>query len=385
PFSRRLLRLERPAPRLVLSVMQQLRQQQQQQQLRRRYRRGAPGGDVRPLWSEQMPACATGTASGLAKLTTTNAASTAATAITTRPRAQQPPQQLRQAPPPAPKPSAASPQPASPRQHQPQRSELQQHLQQQQRQQQRQIRWPRRRLWSLRGPHPRTFAPPFSPSPSPSPPRPTPAPAPIYPPRGLLAAPQLLAGRALSLLSSRLCCRRGCSEVLTLESLVRLTWGMCVMGMYTPRLFHYCAVRAISCNTAPLESRPALLRCLIELRTMIARQRPSSWRKLRLRRRWRRRLRAAATAGGGGSARWRLTPAEFLAAQPHAWVRQLMRCRTTLEAAAEARGLELEWRTTYQGDRHAVLRLGRRTNCALVLLAPWHLPANGSRAGGASP
>jgi hypothetical protein len=56
-------------------------------------------------------------------------------------------------------------------------------------------------------------------------------------------------------------------------------------------------------------------------------------------------------------------------------VRRLQRCCASLDAAAEANELPLQWRTTFQGERHAVLWLGRRTACALVPLAPWQLAA----------
>ncbi|GLI67311.1 hypothetical protein VaNZ11_011497, partial [Volvox africanus] len=82
--------------------------------------------------------------------------------------------------------------------------------------------------------------------------------APIYPPRHAVPADQVrsqqLLASCLRLLGRRLCVER--SEVLTLESLVKVSWAMCVLRMYTPRLFRYCAARAMCCSTAPLENRP---------------------------------------------------------------------------------------------------------------------------------
>ncbi|KAG2434920.1 hypothetical protein HYH02_012118 [Chlamydomonas schloesseri] len=201
--------------------------------------------------------------------------------------------------------------------------------------------------------------------------------APIYPPRhqqgSQAAAGDALLRRCLALLSRRLCVER--TEVLTLESLVRAAWAMCVARLYTPRLFRYAAARLLGLrSTAPLEGRPALLRALVEVRAMVARQRPSTWRRLRLNSRWRQSREAGA--------RWRLGAAELLAAQPAGMVRQLLRAQAALEAAAEARELPIMWRTTFAGDRHAVMQLGRRAAFAIVLVAPWHEAAAGGSGGG---
>ncbi|KXZ54771.1 hypothetical protein GPECTOR_4g841 [Gonium pectorale] len=198
--------------------------------------------------------------------------------------------------------------------------------------------------------------------------------APIYPPRAAqppeAAASHRLLARALGLLSRRLCAER--SELLTLESLVKVTWAMCVARMYTPRLFRYCAARAVCCSTHRLEARPALLRSLIEARAMLARQRPSTWRRLRLHGRWRR---AVVGRDREEAARWRLAAGQLLAVQPPGMVRQLQRCQAALEAAAEAADLPFYWRTTFEGERLGVVRLGRRVGYTLVLLPPWQMPA----------
>eukprot|EP00198_Chlamydomonas_reinhardtii_P010801 XP_001700138.1 predicted protein [Chlamydomonas reinhardtii] len=187
------------------------------------------------------------------------------------------------------------------------------------------------------------------------------------------AGGQELLRRCLALLSRRLCVER--TEVLTLESLVRAAWAMCVARMYTPRLFRYAAARLLGLrSTAPLEGRPALLRALVEVRALVARQRPSTWRRLRLSRRWRK--------GQEAGARWRLAPAEVLAAQPAGMVRQLLRAQASLEAAAEARELPVMWRGSFAGDRHAVMQLGRRAAFAIVLVAPWHEVAAATTASG---
>ncbi|GIL54963.1 hypothetical protein Vafri_10646 [Volvox africanus] len=189
--------------------------------------------------------------------------------------------------------------------------------------------------------------------------------APIYPPRHAVPTDQVrsqqLLASCLRLLGRRLCVER--SEVLTLESLVKVSWAMCVLRMYTPRLFRYCAARALCCSTAPLENRPLLLRALVQVRALVARQRPSAWRRLRLRVRWRHRQKAGAT--------WNVLPATLLAQTQPALARRLQRCRASLDAAAEAAGLLLEWRNTYEGDRHGVLRLGSRSACALLVVPPW--------------
>ncbi|GIL82937.1 hypothetical protein Vretifemale_11838 [Volvox reticuliferus] len=61
--------------------------------------------------------------------------------------------------------------------------------------------------------------------------------APIYPPRHTVPANQVssqqLLASCLRLLGRRLCVER--SEVLTLESLIKVSWAMCVLRMYTPR------------------------------------------------------------------------------------------------------------------------------------------------------
>ncbi|EFJ41489.1 hypothetical protein VOLCADRAFT_107691 [Volvox carteri f. nagariensis] len=202
--------------------------------------------------------------------------------------------------------------------------------------------------------------------------------APIYPPRHTVPEDQVCSQRLLEcclrLLGRRLCVER--SELLTLESLVKVTWAMCVLRMYTPRceggreggsaggLFRYCAARALCCSTAPLEPRPALLRALVQVRALVARQRPSTWDRLRLRSRWRRRQKTAGV-------NWNVTPAALAADAPATAARRLQRCRASLDAAADAAGMLLEWRNTYEGDRHGVMRLGSRSSCALLLVPPW--------------
>ncbi|KAG2490831.1 hypothetical protein HYH03_010752 [Edaphochlamys debaryana] len=192
------------------------------------------------------------------------------------------------------------------------------------------------------------------------------------PPR--LAASRRLLAAALAALGRRLCLQR--SELLSLASLVRVTWAMAVTRMYAPRIFRYCAARAISASTAPLERRPALLRALVEARGLIARERPSAWRRLSLLRRWRRRQAAGA--------RWRLSAAELLAAAPPGMARAVLRCQAALEAAADDANLPLTWHTTYDGVRHGVVRLGPRTAYALLLVPPWE-KALASSAPGAAP
>lgn len=77
-----------------------------------------------------------------------------------------------------------------------------------------------------------------------------------------------------------------------------------VHGGCAHRLFRYCLLRCVRCDTSHLAARPALLRALVEVRAMAARGRPSTWRRLRLDWRWRQQRRRGAT--------WAVRPAHLL-------------------------------------------------------------------------